>query len=73
MPSKIVFSRPPKLVSTKTLLLKHYYRRQGKTLGHPTGVLAKLPFSFRHRKFLGHRPVDLCLSRRVSLVSRGFS
>ena len=29
MPSKIVFSRPPKVVSTKTLLLKHYYRHQG--------------------------------------------
>ena len=29
MPLKIVFLRPPKLVLTKTLLLKHYYRRQG--------------------------------------------
>ena len=28
MPSKIVFLRPPKLVSTKTLLLKHCYRRR---------------------------------------------
>ena len=26
---KIVLLRPPKLVLTKTLLLKHYYRRQG--------------------------------------------
>ena len=31
MPFKIVFSRPPKIgLSTKTLLLKHYYRHQGK-------------------------------------------
>ena len=30
MPLDIVFSRPQKLVSTKTLLFKHYYRRQGK-------------------------------------------
>ena len=29
MPLNIVFWRPSKLVSTKTLLLKHYYRRQG--------------------------------------------
>ena len=29
MPLKIVFLEAPKLVSTKTLLLKHYYRRQG--------------------------------------------
>ena len=29
MPLKIVFLRPEKLVSTKTPLLKHYYRRQG--------------------------------------------
>ena len=30
MPSKLVFLRPQKkLVLTKTLLLKHYYRRQG--------------------------------------------
>ena len=32
MPLNIVFLRPQiKLVSTKTLLLKHYYRRQGMT------------------------------------------
>ena len=31
MPLDIVLLRPPKLVSTKTLLLKHYYRRQGNT------------------------------------------
>ena len=29
MPLNIVFSEAPKLVSTKTLLLKHYYRLQG--------------------------------------------
>ena len=29
MPFTLVFLRPQKLVSTKTLLLKHYYRRQG--------------------------------------------
>ena len=29
MPLKIAFSRPENRVSTKTLLLKHYYRRQG--------------------------------------------
>ena len=29
MPLNIVFLRPQKLLSTKTLLLKHYYRRQG--------------------------------------------
>ena len=29
MPLKIVFLRPQKMVSTKTLLLKHYYRCQG--------------------------------------------
>ena len=29
MPLSIVFLRPQKLVSTRTLLLKHYYRRQG--------------------------------------------
>ena len=30
MPSNIVFLRASKLVSTKTLLLKHDYRRQGR-------------------------------------------
>ena len=29
MPLKIVFFEASKLVSTKTLLLKHYYRHQG--------------------------------------------
>ena len=29
MPLNKVFLRPPKLVLTKTLLLKHYYRRHG--------------------------------------------
>ena len=29
MPLNIVFFEASKLVSTKTLLLKHYYRRQG--------------------------------------------
>ena len=29
MPFKIVLLRPQKLVTTKTLLLKHYYRHQG--------------------------------------------
>ena len=29
MPFKIVFFEASKLVTTKTLLLKHYYRRQG--------------------------------------------
>ena len=41
------------------------------SLGHPAGVPAKMPFSGRfsivdNRKFLGHRPVDPRLSRRVS-------
>ena len=31
MPLRIVFSRSQKLVSTKTQLLKHYYRRQGQS------------------------------------------
>ena len=34
MPIKIVLFEAPKLVSTKTLLLKHYYRRQGKIGKH---------------------------------------
>ena len=33
MPLKIVLLRPKKLVSTKSLLLKHYYRRQGYITG----------------------------------------
>ena len=42
------------------------------SLGHPAGVPAKRPFSVNfstvnNRKSLGHRPVDPCLSRRVSL------
>ena len=41
------------------------------SLGHPAGVPAKVPFSVRfsivnNRKSPGHRPVDPCLSRRVS-------
>ena len=41
------------------------------SLGHPAGVPAKMPFSVRfsivnNRKSPGHRPVDPCLSRRVS-------
>ena len=41
------------------------------SLGHSAGVLAKMPFSVRlsianNRKSPGHRPVDPCLSRRVS-------
>ena len=40
-------------------------------LEHPAGVPTKLPFSLSfckvdNRKSLGHRPVDPCLSRRVS-------
>ena len=34
MPLNKVFLTPPKLVSTKTLLLKHYYSRQGQTPKH---------------------------------------
>ena len=34
MPLKIVCLRPQKLVSTKTQLLKHYYRRQGIIIGN---------------------------------------
>ena len=34
MPLKTVFFEAPKLVSTKTLLLKHYYRRQGHNFMH---------------------------------------
>ena len=42
------------------------------SLGHPAGVPAKMPFSVsfskvNNRKSLGHRPVDPCLSRRMSL------
>ena len=41
------------------------------SLGHPAGVPAKMPFPVRfsianNRKLPGHRPVDPCLSRRVS-------
>ena len=41
------------------------------SLGHPAGVPAKMAFSVRFsiansRKSLGHRPVNPCLSRRVS-------
>ena len=38
MPLKTVFSRPQNLVSTKTLLLKHYYRRLGKKA--PIGAMS---------------------------------
>ena len=34
MPLKIVFFEASKWVSTKTLLLKHYYRRQGSPQKH---------------------------------------
>ena len=45
MPLKIVFLRPPKLVSTKTLLLKHYYRRQGQD----GRVCPTVPEGHKHR------------------------
>ena len=41
MPLNIVFLEASKLVSTKTLLLKHYYRRQGKSI-LPVAQLARL-------------------------------
>ena len=39
MPLKVVFWGAPKLVSTKTLLLKHSYRRQGKNRAAVGGSL----------------------------------
>ena len=54
MPLNIVFWRPQKLVSTKALLLKHYYRRQGIPF-----ILQKCQGFLRHTNphfvaFLGH-------------------
>ena len=46
MPLKIGVSEAPKLVSTKTLLLKHYYRRQGE----PKRSAKYTPPPFLHRR-----------------------
>ena len=51
MPLRIVFFRPPKLVSTKTLLLKHYYTAV-KVRMHFSGPKFSIPLSFP-REFEG--------------------
>ena len=55
MPLNVVFLRPQKWVSTKTLLLKHYYRREGK--GSEKTIRKRVPKCFKP------------LSRRLKIVS----
>ena len=50
MPLKVVFSRPPKWVSTKTLLLKHYDRRQGKECSEMLVLVRKFKRSRKIQK-----------------------
>ena len=50
MPLKIVFLEAPKLVSIKTLLLKHYYRRQGSRTALTVSWFSFLPRSKRFER-----------------------